>query len=151
MTMKLVIGSDHAGFPLKAMLFDWLRSASGGRHQVSDVGTARADSCDYPDYAEAVARTVASGKAARGILVCGTGIGMGIAANKIRGVRAAVTWNPESAALAAEHNAANVLCLPGRFVDANTARAMVKAFLMTPFGGARHRRRLKKIRALEKL
>jgi RpiB/LacA/LacB family sugar-phosphate isomerase len=147
--MRLAIGSDHAGFALKTRILAWLRSPSGGRHQVRDLGCASADSCDYPDYAAAVARTVGSGRAGRGILVCGTGIGMGMAANKVKGVRAAVTWNPETAALAAEHNQANVLCLPARFVDARQARRMVKAFLSTRFGGGRHARRVKKIKRMD--
>jgi len=148
--MKLAIGSDHAGFQLKAGLVRWLRGAAGGRHQVADAGCAGTASCDYPDFALPVARRVGSGRAARGILICGTGIGMGMCANKVKGVRAAVTWNPETAALAAEHNQANVLCLPARFVNPAQARRMVAAFLKTPFGGGRHRRRVRKIGALER-
>src|SRR5580765_3898190 len=102
--MKLAIGSDHAGYRLKSRLAPWLRSAAGGRHHVQDVGCDTLDSCDYPDFAAAVARSVKRGTAARGILMCGTGIGMAIAANKIHGVRAAVAWNPITASLAAEHN-----------------------------------------------
>lgn len=148
--MKLAIGSDHAGYGIKEHLIPWLRSQSGGKHQVRDVGCESLESCDYPDYAESVGRAVSSGRASRGILICGTGIGMGIAANKIRGVRAAVTWNPETAALAAEHNKANILCLPARYVNAGKAREMVKVFLRTPFGGGRHSRRVRKISALER-
>src|SRR5947209_1575430 len=92
--MKLALGSDHAGFRLKAHLLSWLRSPQGGRHRVADVGCENLDSCDYPDFAVAVGRQVQRGRAARGILICGTGIGMGMAANKLSGVRAAVTWNP---------------------------------------------------------
>src|SRR6478609_52667 len=114
--MRIAIGSDHAGYRLKSRLTPWLRSAAGGRHSVQDMGTVSLESCDYPDFAESVARAVKRGAAQRGILICGTGIGMAIAANKIAGVRAAVTWNPETAALAAEHNNANVLCMPARFV-----------------------------------
>jgi ribose 5-phosphate isomerase B len=147
--MKLVIGSDHAGYRLKSQLVHWLRSAAGGRHQVRDVGCTGLDSCDYPDFAEAVARTVARGTAARGLLFCGTGIGMGMAANKIHGVRAAVSWNPETAALAAEHNSANVLCIPARYVGSKKAQAMIRAFLRTPFGGGRHARRVRKINQLD--
>lgn len=147
--MKLAIGSDHAGFALKDGLSRWLRSAAGGRHAVRDMGCPGLDSCDYPDFALAVAKAVASGRAARGILICGTGIGMGMAANKVKGVRAAVTWNPQTAALAAEHNNANVLCLPARYVDGRQARRMIQAFLKTPFGGGRHIRRVKKIREME--
>ena len=148
--MKLAIGSDHAGYRLKSRLVTWLRSPAGGRHQVKDTGTDTLDSCDYPDFAEAVARNVTRGAASRGILICGTGIGMAIAANKVRGIRAAVTWNPATAALAAEHNAANVLCIPSRFVGPSKAQAMVRAFLNTPFGGGRHNRRVGKIKKLDK-
>jgi ribose 5-phosphate isomerase B len=148
--MKLAIGSDHAGYPLKDRLVQWLRSAAGGRHQVKDVGCANLDSCDYPDFAEGVAQAVKRGQVARGVLLCGTGIGMGMAANKIHGIRAAVTWNPETAALAAEHNNANVLCVPARFVGFKTAQAMIRAFLKTPFAGGRHVRRVGKIKKLER-
>src|SRR5581483_5809150 len=116
--MNLVIGSDHAGFALKERLIAWLRSPPGGRHRVKDAGCQGLDSCDYPDFAASVARAVARRKSARGILICGTGIGMAMAANKIRGIRAAVAWNRDTAALAAEHNDANVICLPARFVNA---------------------------------
>ncbi len=148
--MKIAIGSDHAGYRLKFRLAVWLRSPAGGRHQIQDMGTASLDSCDYPDFAESVGKAVKRGAAQRGILICGTGIGMAIAANKVSGVRAAVSWNPETAALAAEHNAANVLCMPARFVGAKTAQAMIRAFLKTPFGGGRHERRVGKIKKLER-
>ena len=148
--MKLAIGSDHAGFGIKERLIQWLRSPAGGRHQVRDAGCQGPESCDYPDYAVSVGRAVSTGRATRGILVCGTGIGMGMAANKIRGVRAAVTWNPETAALASEHNKANILCIPARYADARDAQRMVKAFLATRFGGGRHARRVKKILALDR-
>jgi ribose 5-phosphate isomerase B len=148
--MRLVIGSDHAGYKLKDKLVLWLKSSSGGKHQVSDVGCNGPDSVDYPDYAAQVGRAVKNGRAARGILICGTGIGMGMAANKIHGIRAAVTWNPATAALAAEHNDANVLCIPARFVGPKKAEAMIRAFLKTPFGQGRHTRRVKKINQLER-
>jgi ribose 5-phosphate isomerase B len=148
--MRLVIGSDHAGYKLKDSLVEWLKSAAGGHHQVRDVGCSGPDSVDYPDYAASVAQTVKKGAASRGILLCGTGIGMGMAANKIHGVRAAVTWNPTTAALAAEHNDANVLCIPARFVGRKKAQAMIRAFLKTPFAGGRHTRRVRKINQLER-
>ncbi len=148
--MKLAIGSDHAGFELKRRLVEWLRSPMGGKHHVSDTGCEGSNSCDYPDFAFLVGRAVSKGQVSRGILICGTGIGMGIAANKVRGVRAAVTWNPETAALAAEHNRANVLCLPARFVNFKKAQVMIQAFLQTPFGEGRHTRRVKKIQALDR-
>jgi ribose 5-phosphate isomerase B len=148
--MKLAIGSDHAGVKLKAPLVRWLRSAGGGKHRVLDVGTFTEDSCDYPDFALAVAKAVAKKRAAKGILLCGTGIGMAIAANKVRGVRAAVVWNPEVAALAAEHNGANVICLPARYATLKSAQKMIRTFLTTPFGGGRHGRRVRKITAMDK-
>jgi RpiB/LacA/LacB family sugar-phosphate isomerase len=147
--VKLAVGSDHAGYRLKERLIAWLRSSAGGKHQVADMGCGGLDSCDYPDFAAAVGQAVRRGKASRGILLCGTGIGMGMAANKIPGVRAAVTWNPETAALAAEHNDANVLCVPARFAGFKKAQAMVRAFLKTSFGGGRHARRVGKIKKLE--
>lgn len=147
--MKLAIGSDHAGFDLRNSLVAWLRTPEGGKHQVLDVGCGSAESCDYPDFAAAVARAVSTGRVSRGLLICGTGIGMAIAANKVAGVRAAVAWKPEVAELASQHNKANVLCLPARFINEPTAQAMVKAFLTTPFGGGRHLRRVKKMMKLE--
>src|SRR5260221_9887169 len=108
--MKIVVGSDHAGFRLKTRLVPWLKSAAGGRHQIRDMGCDSQESCDYPDFAAAVGRVVGRGNAHRGILLCGTGMGMAMAANKIHGVRAAASWNPASAVLASEHNHANVLC-----------------------------------------
>jgi ribose 5-phosphate isomerase B len=147
--LKLAIGCDHAGFRLKSRLIAWLRSPAGGRHQVQDLGCSGLDSCDYPDFAAAVAQRVRRGAASRGFLICGTGIGMGMAANKIPGIRAAVTWNPATAALAAEHNDANVLCIPARFVGPTKAQAMIRAFLRTPFGQGRHTRRVRKINRLE--
>jgi ribose 5-phosphate isomerase B len=147
--MKIAIGADHAGYKLKTPLAQWLGSRAGGGHRVADVGTYSDERCDYPDFAKAVAQAVAKKRASKGILICGTGIGMAIAANKVRGALAAVAWNPTTAALAAEHNGANILCLPGRFVGLKKAQAMIRAFLRTPFGGGRHARRLKKIMAMD--
>ena len=104
---------------------------------------------DYPDYAEMVARAVASGKADRGILICATGVGICIAANKVRGIRAAPAWNPDIARLSRRHNDANVLCLSGRFIEAAAAWEIVQAWLDTPFEGGRHQRRVDKISQLE--
>ena len=148
--MKLAIGADHAGFKLKRRLMRWLRTRAGGKHQVLDVGTVSEDSVDYPDFAREVAQAVARKRAAKGILFCGTGIGMAIAANKVHGIRAGVAWNPKVAGLAAAHNGANVLCIPGRFTSLPKAKQIVKTFLTTPFGGGRHLRRVKKIQALDK-
>ena len=148
--MKLAIGADHAGFKLKAQLANWLRTREGGHHQILDVGTATEERCDYPDFAAAVAHAVAHRRVSKGILVCGTGIGMAIAANKIHGIRAGVVWNTEIAGLAAEHNDVNVLCIPGRFTSLRKAQEMIHIFLTTPFGGGRHKRRIKKIQALDR-
>lgn len=145
--MKIAVGADHGGWKAKNALVKSLR-ASG--HRVADLGTRSEDSVDYPDYARSVALLVKRGRADRGVLVCGTGIGMSIAANKVPGVRAAVVWSPEVAKLASEHNGANVLCLPGRFLKAAQLKKMVKAWLSTPFGGGRHQRRIDKISRMEK-
>jgi ribose 5-phosphate isomerase B len=145
--VKIALGSDHAGFAAKARIGAALARAG---HDVVDVGASSTESVDYPDFAAAVARAVAQGRVERGILVCGTGIGMAIAANKVRGVRAAVVWSPETARLCAEHNGVNVLCLAGRLFPAATLVRWAKAWLATPFGGDRHARRLKKIAALER-
>jgi ribose 5-phosphate isomerase B len=114
--MKLAIGSDHAGFKLKGKLLSWLKTADGGKHQVRDLGTYSEVSCDYPDFAQAVAKVVAKKQASKGLLICGTGVGMAIAANKVHGVRAGVAWNAEIAALAADHNNVNVVCFFPRFL-----------------------------------
>jgi ribose 5-phosphate isomerase B len=114
-------------------------------YDVEDLGTNSADSTDYPDYAHALAAKVERGEVQRGVLLCGTGLGMGYAANRHHGVRAAVVWNPEVARLAREHNDANVLVLPARCIDDGTARAILKTWLETPFEGGRHQRRVDKI------
>ena len=118
-------------------------------HEVIDRGPDSDDRVDYPDFAELVAKDVAGGEADRGVLVCGTGIGMAIAANKVDGIRAANVTTPEFAALAREHNDANIVTVSGRFVTDETNRAIVKAFLETAFGGGRHEGRVAKIMALE--
>lgn len=144
--MKIAIGADHAGFELKNQIRERLAAAG---HEVSDFGTDSADSTDYPDYADQVGRAVAEGDAERGILVCGSGIGMSIAANKIRGVRAALCTNEESANITRRHNDANVLTLGARFTDDVTAQAVVQTFLSTEFEGGRHSRRVQKIAEIE--
>ena len=144
--MKLAIGSDHGGFPLKEQLRDILR---GKGHEVADLGTYNSESTDYPDYAAAVARAVANGEAERGILVCTTGVGMTIAANKINGIRAAMGFNPDEARLARAHNNANVLTFGGKYIEAPAAAELVDIFLTTEFDGGRHARRVAKITALE--
>jgi ribose 5-phosphate isomerase B len=144
--MTIAIGADHAGFALKQQIGDTLRQTG---HQVIDFGTNSGESTDYPDYAAAVARDVASGQADRGILVCGTGVGMSMAANKIPGVRAALAWNPEQVQLTRQHNDANVITLGAKFTDAQTANLLTRIFLETPFEGGRHQRRIGKIAILE--
>jgi ribose 5-phosphate isomerase B len=146
--MKIAIGSDHAGFKGKTALVKFLRQAG---HTVVDVGTKAEDSVDYPDYARDVAVRVSKKKSDRGVLVCGTGIGMAIAANKVPGIRAAVVWSPETARLASEHNNANILCLSGRLFNAAALKKMLKTWLTTPFQTeGRHQRRLDKISQMEK-
>ena len=145
--MKIAIGADHAGFSLKERLRDILREKG---HQVTDFGANSTESTDYPDYAAPVAEALMSGEAERGILVCSTGIGMSIAANKIPGIRAAVGFNPEEVRLTRAHNDANVLTLGEKFTAASTAEAMVDIFLATAFDGGRHARRVAKIAALER-
>lgn len=144
--MKIAVGADHAGYELKESLRFVLR---GLEHEVSDLGTHSRDSTDYPDYAAAVARAVASGEAERGLLVCGSGVGMAIAANKIHGIRAANVGDPEAARLARAHNDANVLALGARRLSEGEAAEIVRAFLETSFDGGRHRERVEKIERLE--
>lgn len=145
--MKVWIGSDHAGFHMKNRLRDMLRA---GGHEVHDVGASGAESCDFPDYALLVGRAVASGEAQRGVLVCGTGVGMSMAANKVRGVRAVATSDPVTARLSRDHNDANVVCIGERIVGMETAEEIVRVFLAEPHsGGERHSRRIAKIMAIE--
>ena len=144
--MKVSIASDHAGFEEKELLKPYLVELG---HEVIDRGPDSDDRVDYPDFAELVAKDVAGGEADRGVLVCGTGIGMAIAANKVDGIRAANVTTPEFAALSREHNDANIVTVSGRFVTDETNRAIVKAFLETEFGGGRHEGRVAKIMALE--
>jgi ribose 5-phosphate isomerase B len=141
--MQLFIGSDHAGFSLKQRLIEHL--GAQGR-TVRDMGTHGEGSVDYPDFAHAVADGVAGGSGhALGIVVCGSGNGVNITANKHHGIRSALAWNPEVAALARQHNNANVLALPARFIAEEEAIACVDAFLDASFEGGRHRNRVVKI------
>jgi ribose 5-phosphate isomerase B len=144
--MRVALGADHAGVRLKDAIHSLLESKG---IDVQDVGTAGETSVDYPDYAALVGRVVASGDVDRGILVCGTGLGMAIAANKIDGVRAAAVVDLVSARLAREHNDANVLALGARVTSPEAALHIVDTFLDTPFAGGRHQRRLDKITAIE--
>jgi ribose 5-phosphate isomerase B len=144
--VKIAVGADHAGFDLKELLRQRLEGAG---HEVEDLGTYSAASVDYPDFAASVARRVSSGLAERGLLVCGSGVGMEIAANKFDGVRAANLHDLEEARLARAHNNANVVALGARRLSAAEAGEILDVFLATPFDGGRHRRRIDKIRALE--
>lgn len=139
--MKVAIGSDHAGFVLKGQLMERFV----GRLSLIDLGTHSPQSVDYPDYAHEVANMVEKGEVPFGILLCGSANGVCITANKHQGVRAALCWNPEIARLARAHNNANILCLPARFLDVETAQAIVSAFIDEPFEGGRHARRVDKI------
>ena len=144
--MRVALGADHAGFQLKEALKRVLNDL-GIEHQ--DFGASSAASVDYPDYAQAVAKGVAGGEFDRGILVCGSGIGMEIAANKIPGVRAALAWNEETARLARRHNDANVVAVGDRTTPRETIDRIIRAFLTTDFEGGRHQRRIDKIKKLE--
>lgn len=144
--MIIAIGSDHGGVELKEKIKGFLIKAS---HEVKDMGTNNKDSVDYPDIALRVAEEVSQGRAARGILLCKTGIGMCIAANKVPRVRAALCGQAEQAKLASEHNQANVLCLSGLTSEPDMEQ-MVKVWLDTPFGWERHLRRINKIAEIEK-
>ena len=145
--MKIAIGADHAGFALK----EELRAALEAKGlEIVDFGTHSIDSTDYPDYASAVAHAVANGEAERGILVCSTGVGMSIAANKVEGIRAALAFNMDEVELTRRHNDANVLTLGARYNNLHQAGELVDVFLNTPFEGGRHQRRVDKIASLEK-
>ena len=138
----VLIASDHAGYALKEILEAELRSLG---YRVDDLGPASDATADYADYAHPLAAKVSSGEAERGVLLCGTGLGMSYTANRYPHVRAAVAWTPEIAALAREHNDANVLVLPARFVGTDEGKEILKAWLETPFAGGRHARRIAKI------
>ncbi|MCA1815136.1 MAG: ribose 5-phosphate isomerase B [Acidobacteria bacterium] len=144
--MKIAIGSDHAGFEAKERAREVLASLGA---EVLDKGTSSEVSVDYPDFGAAVGRAVARGEVERGVLVCGSGIGVSIAANKIAGVRAAVCWNEETARLARQHNDANVLCFGARFIEPGLAALMIRAFVETEFDGGRHRQRVDKLTKLD--
>jgi ribose 5-phosphate isomerase B len=138
----IAIAVDHGGFNLKAAAIEAARNQGCN---VLDLGTDGTDSVDYPDFAEKLVQALADGRASRGILICGTGIGISIAANRHSGIRAALCYDDETATLARQHNDANVLCLGGRKTDEASARSMVKIFLTTAFEGGRHARRIAKL------
>ena len=139
---KLVIGSDHGGFTLKEAIKKHLAERGVA---VMDMGTHSLDSVDYPDYAHPVASDVESGHAEYGVLICGSANGVCMTANKHQGIRAALCWQPEIAALSRQHNDANIICLPARFADIDVCLNMVDTFLKTPFEGGRHQNRVQKI------
>lgn len=145
--MRIAIGADHGGFEQKQELKAYIANELGC--EVEDMGCDSTESVDYPDYAALVARAVAEGSADFGVLVCGTGIGMAIAADKIDGVRASSITSPAFAELFRQHNNGNVVCLSGRFVDLDVNKEIVKTFLTTAFEGGRHEGRIAKITALE--
>ncbi len=146
--MKIAFGCDHAGFPVKKEMIGFLE-ANG--HTVADHGCSGAGSCDYPDFAALVARAVARGDADRGILICGTGVGMSIAANKVPGIRAGVCWNDDTAKLIREHNDTNILCMGARFASPADLKRWTGLWLATPASTQpRHRGRVEKMMALEK-
>ena len=140
--MKIAIGSDHAGFEYKQMLAKWLREAG---HEVQDFGTHSPDSVDYPDFVHPLASAITADEFKQGILVCGSANGVCITANKHRGIRAAIAWEPELASLARQHNDANILCVPARFVSEEAACEITEKFLTTEFEGGRHQTRVNKI------
>jgi ribose 5-phosphate isomerase B len=145
--MKVAIGSDHAGYELKRAVAPVLRAAG---HEVLDVGTDSEESVDYPVYASRAARLVADGEAERAVVVCGSGVGVSIAANKIGGVRAVNGHDPEEAEMSRRHNDANVLTLAGRRLTPEEAEPIVGRFLETDFDGGRHERRVEEITAVER-
>lgn len=140
--MNISIGCDHAGVAYKQAVIDLLTAAG---HHVTNFGTDTADSVDYPDFAHPVASSVESGASTLGILLCGSGNGVAMTANKHAQIRAALCWNSELAALARQHNDANIICLPVRFVSQEVALDMVKTFISTDFEGGRHANRVNKI------
>ncbi|PWW83047.1 MULTISPECIES: ribose 5-phosphate isomerase B [Prosthecochloris] len=140
--MKIAIGSDHAGYELKKTVYSWLERNG---YKVNDMGTYSDDSVDYPDYARKVAEAVANGEYDQGVLLCGSGVGVSIVANKVKGIRAALAFNPEIASLARQHNNANVLCFPARYSDSETIEKSLENWFAAEFEGGRHQRRVAKI------
>ncbi|WP_028842391.1 ribose 5-phosphate isomerase B [Thermodesulfovibrio yellowstonii] len=145
--MKIAIGSDHAGFELKELISQIVEDTG---HEIIDMGTGSSCSVDYPDYAEAVAQAVSDGKAERGILICGTGIGMSIVANKFKNVRAALCNDLFTAKMSRLHNDANILCMGARVIGKGLAIEIVKTWLSTPFEAERHLKRVEKINIIER-
>src|SRR6266542_5399895 len=144
----IVIGCDHAGFEYKEAIKEWL---SDKGLQVKDFGTYSSDSADYPDFAHPVSSFVESGDAAFGILLCGSANGVAITANKHQNIRAALCWENEVAQLVRQHNNANIICLPARFITLSLAFEMIETFMNTAFEGGRHERRVRKMVCINKL
>ena len=142
LSLPVAIGADHAGFEMKTALISYLEQKG---YTVKDFGTYSADSVDYPDYAHPIATAVEKGEAAFGILLCGSANGVAITANKHQGIRAGLSFNIEVAKLTRQHNDANVICLPARFISLDQARQMIDNFIETPFEGGRHANRVNKI------
>ena len=142
MSKKIALGSDHAGFDYKTAVLDFLQEEG---YTVEDFGPATADSVDYPDFAHPVASSVERGKNELGILICGSANSVAITANKHQGVRAAIAWQNEISALARQHNNANIVCIPARFIDIELTKKIIKTFLTTEFEGGRHGTRVNKI------
>ena len=144
--MKLAIGNDHAAYDMKLEIKSYLESKG---HEVVDFGTHSTQSCNYPEFGEAVGRAVANGEVEGGVLICGTGIGISISANKVKGVRAAVCSEPVSAALTKKHNNANIIAFGARIVGIEMAKAIVDAWLDAEYEGGRHQKRIDMISAIE--
>ena len=142
MARKIAIGCDHAGYDLKALIKSSLDSEE---FEITDFGTDSPESVDYPDYVHPLASSIQDNKNELGILICGSGNGVCMTANKHQGIRAALCWNKDLAALARQHNNANIICLPARFIEPDLAKEMVEIFLHTDFEGGRHQRRVGKI------
>ncbi len=140
--MKIAVGSDHAGYEAKKAVVAWLVR---NEYEVLDKGTFSLDSVDYPDFAKAVAHSVADGESAQGILLCGSGVGVSIVANKVKGIRAALVFNEDIARLSREHNNANVMCLPARFLTTDQIERCLTNWFQAKFEGGRHARRVEKI------
>ena len=139
--MKILIGNDHAGYSLKLSIIKNLED----KYEFFDKGSYSDESVDYPDYASIIAKEIQSEKGDLGILICGTGNGVCMTANKFKGIRAVICWNEEIAKLAKQHNNANIICMPSRFIKVEEAIKIIESFILEKFEGGRHERRIKKI------
>ncbi|MDO5037559.1 MAG: ribose 5-phosphate isomerase B [Tissierellia bacterium] len=144
--MKIVLAADHGGYERKNVIRDWLEEEG---YQVEDLGTHSSESVDYPEYGRKAARRVQEGQADRGIIFCGSGIGIGIAANRLKGIRCANVYEPYSAQLSRQHNNANMISLGARIIGEDMTKEIIKVFLTTEFEGGRHQRRVDKLDDLE--